>query len=227
MIFRSARQMKTLKVLTLALCSFLLIQTGTSEAQFSQKPVPMWEGVERSAADLENDKNFVREAVNKAEGSRKHAVRILVNTGWRRIGEGDPNHAIRAFNQAWLVDPDEPTVFWGFAVATHMRGDKTVDVVRWFNRTRALMVARKITDNANLEVDQGRVLESRGEDERARAFFERAIELDPKHVSAHVGMIKVARALGDAKLEEAHQQEFEKLSGNRLPEEQIQKKTEK
>ncbi|MEO1142410.1 MAG: hypothetical protein AAFW66_08720, partial [Pseudomonadota bacterium] len=69
-------------------------------------------------------------------------------------------------------------------------------------------------------------LESRGEDERARAFFERALELDPNHVPAHVGMIKVARALGDNSLEEEHQQQFEKLSGNRLPEEQIQKKTE-
>ena len=226
MTFCSSPQLKFPKVLLLAACGFLLFQTGASEAQFSQRPVPMWEGVERTADDLANDEKFVDEAINRAEGSRKQAVRILVDTGWRRIGEGDPNHAIRAFNQAWLVDPDEPTIFWGFAVATHIRGDETTDVERWFDQTRALMAARKITDDANLEVDQGRVLESRGEDERARAFFERALELDPNHVPAHVGMIKVARALGDNSLEEEHQQQFEKLSGNRLPEEQIQKKTE-
>ena len=227
MTFRSDPKVRTPKVLLLALCGFLLVQTGASEAQFSQRPVPMWEGVERSADDLANDQKFVNEVISRAEGSRKQAIKILVDTGWRRIGEGDPNHAIRAFNQAWLVDQEDPTIFWGFAVATHIRGDETIDVIRWFNRTRALMVARNIPDSANLEVDQGRILESRGEDDRARAFFERAIELDPEHVSAHVGMIKVARAIGDASLEEIHQKEFEKLSGNRLPEEQIQKKTEK
>ncbi len=181
-----------------------LLPTQSVQAQFSTRPSPMWEGYEKTTADHESDKKFVKEAAELAGGDADAAALSLIEIGWRRIGQ-DANHAIRAFNQAWLIQPDNPNIFWGFAVASHIRKDKLKTVNRWFARTRQLMALKGLPDSARLEADQGRVLEERKCYKEARPYFEKALSLQPKYLQAHLGMINVAAALGDKELQEKHQ----------------------
>lgn len=187
------------------------LATLTAQAQISTRPAPMWEDYQKTALDIESDKKFVKETIELAGGDATRAASSLIQIGWQRIGEGDPNHAIRAFNQAWLIQADNPSVFWGFAVASHIRNDELKTVSRWFNRTRQLLALKGLPENHRLEADEGRVLTERSEHGKAKPLFEKALSLDPSYVPAHIGMINVAAALGDNDLKAKHEDLLKKL----------------
>lgn len=171
-----------------------------AHAQLETRPTPMWEGVEKSDADKANDEKLVKDVLKLTKGDRTQAATVIVRLGWDEIAGGRPNEAVRRFNQAWLIKPDMADIFWGYAVATHIRGDDLDKVERWFDEA-----GKTITDNPRLLSDRGRVLEERKEPGKARSWFEKALVLDPEYVPAHVGMVLVARALEDEALEEKHQ----------------------
>jgi len=160
---------------------FIGLATLTAQAQISTRPTPMWEGYEKTAADIQSDNKFVKETIELAGGDAAKAAVSLVEIGWQRIGEGDPNHAIRAFNQAWLI------------------------VTRWFNRTRQLIALKGLPENHRLEADEARVLAERGEHGKAKPLFKKALSIDPNYIPAHIGMMNIADALGDAELKQKHQ----------------------
>lgn len=187
-------------------CVAALLSTP-AQAQFLSKEIPLWEGVEKTEDDIKNDEDLVKKAIELANGDRFAAVRGLVDIGWQRIGEGDPNHAIRAFNQASLIEPEFPDIFWGFAIATHIRGDELAEVERWIDRT-----AVAIGTDARLITDHGRILGEREMPEKAKAKFEEALSIDANYIPAHVGMLRIAQDLGDKPLEEKHQQLHDKLT---------------
>lgn len=170
----------------------------------------MWEGYEKTVADHESDKKFIKEAAELAGGDANAAALSLIEIGWQRLGQ-DANHAIRAFNQAWLIQPNNPNIFWGFAVASHIRKDELKTINRWFARTRQLMALQGLPDSPRLEADQGRVLEERKCYKEARPYFEKALSLEPKYLQAHIGMINVAKALDDKELQEKHQKLHDEL----------------
>jgi tetratricopeptide (TPR) repeat protein len=190
-------------LVTLAIVANLLLATPVS-AQISSNPNPMWEGYQKTETDLADDQKFIADVLKLTDGNRQQASQALVQIGWKRMGQ-DANHAIRAFNQAWLLEPENPNVFWGFAVAAHIRNDEIKTITRWFNRTRQLMTLKGVPENARLEADHGRVLAERKQYSEALTLFEKSIALDPDYVPAHIGMINVAKALGNMELEEKHQ----------------------
>lgn len=177
------------------------------QAQFLSNEIPLWEGVEKTPADIENDKELVRKSIELA-GDRKTAVQYAVRLGWEQIGKGDPNSAIRRFNQAALIDPEFPDIYWGFAIATHIRGDELSTVERWLKKAM-----EGIGPSARLSTDHGRILGERDMTEAAKAKFEKALMLDPTYVPAHLGMIRIAQDLGDTALEEKHQKLHDELTG--------------
>jgi len=177
-----------------------------AHAQFTAKPEPLWEGTVKTAADKQNDAELVEKSIELANGSRKTAAEFAVRLGWSEIGKNDPNQAVRRFNQAWLIDPDFPDLYWGFAVATHIRGDELLKVERWFEEAKT-----RILNNPRLITDHGRVLEERKMPEKAKLLFEEALNIDPKYPPAHIGMVQVARALENKTLEEKHQKLHDEL----------------
>ncbi len=186
----------------LILCLFLL----PAHAQFTAKPEPLWEGSVKTEADKQNDAELVEKSIELAGGKRT-AAEFATRLGWSEIGKNDPNQAIRRFNQAWLIDMDFADLYWGFAVATHIRGDELPKVERWFNQAKS-----RIGQNPRLITDHARVLEERKMPERAKPLFEEALSIDPKYQPAHIGMVQVARALGDKELEDKHQKLHDELT---------------
>lgn len=168
---------------------------------------PMWEGYEKTESDLAADEELIKKSLELTKGDAALAAQYAVRAAWERIGKNDPNGAIRRFNQAWLIMPELSDIYWGFAIATHIRGDDLKDVERWFTR-----VESEIKGSARLSTDHGRVLEERKLPERARPLFEQALALDPNYEQAHIGMIRVAEALGDEELAKKHQEIYDGLA---------------
>lgn len=212
-----------LKKITGILLTFglALIAVAPTHAQFETKPTPLWEGLEKSEEDKANDQNFIKQALALSNGDRQAAVIGAVQLGWQQIGQGQPNDAIRRFNQAWLINPDFPDIYWGLGVATHIRGDETDDVVRWFEEA-----FKGLRDNPNFLSDRGRVLEERKLPERARYWFQAALRIDPNNVPAHVGMSRVAKALGDEALEKTHLDQLKLIAPDLVLDDKETEKTE-
>lgn len=195
----------TIRALAALIIATSLFAPPPALAQISSRPAPMWEDYQKTSADIASDEKFVQDAIRLADGDRKKAAANVMQLGWQRLAE-DPNHAIRAFNQAWLIEPDNPGIFWGFAVASHLRNDTLDDVKRWFDKTRELFNKQGAPQNAQLEANYGRVLVEREMPEDAIAFFEKALTIDPAYLQSHVALIEIAKTIGNAQLQKKHEE---------------------
>jgi tetratricopeptide (TPR) repeat protein len=85
--------------------------------------VPMYGGIDRSAyPDLKaGDEKFIAD-VSRVWGSRENAAMAWVDQGYRFYYQDDLALAMRRFNQAWLLDPGNPEVYWCFASVLHDQG---------------------------------------------------------------------------------------------------------
>jgi tetratricopeptide (TPR) repeat protein len=85
--------------------------------------VPMYGGIDRSAvAELKaGDEKFITD-VTAQFGSREQASRKWVNQGYRFYNHDQLGMAMRRFNQAWLLNPQNPEVYAGFGSVLHDQG---------------------------------------------------------------------------------------------------------
>ncbi len=54
----------------------------------------------------------------------KSTCQGLTELGWKYFQQGNRDTAIKRFNQAWLYNPDNPHVWWGFGVIMGNRGER-------------------------------------------------------------------------------------------------------
>ncbi len=192
---------------------FFLLQLSwitAAHAQLETKPTPMWEGIEKSALDIESDEKLVKSALEITNGDRRAAATAMLRVGWNQIADGKINEAIRSFNQAWLIDPEFADIHWGFAIATHVRGDDLPKIENHFDRA-----LDGNENDARLATDRGRVLEQRNMPEKARFWFEKAISIDAGYAPAYFGMVLVAQALEDGALEAEFKKKHDELIGKK------------
>ena len=85
--------------------------------------VPMYGSMDRtSVSSLKAaDEKLVRDATS-AFGSRQRASEAWVDQGFRYYGKDELANAMRRFNQGWLLNPDNPDVYWGFMAVLQDRG---------------------------------------------------------------------------------------------------------
>ncbi|MFH1793576.1 MAG: tetratricopeptide repeat protein [Pseudomonadota bacterium] len=168
--------------------------------------LPLWEELTKTQKMLDADRAFVEAMRGVHKGDLKEGARYSVLQGWDAFGKGNMDIAIRRFNQAWLLDPENGEIYWGFAVATHVRGDGLEQSERWFGEAERLIPA-----DAELRNDHGQALEENGEPGRARTYFEKALAIDPDNVLAHAGMARVLTQLGDKAGADRHAAEAKRL----------------
>jgi Tfp pilus assembly protein PilF len=85
---------------------------------------PMYGGEDRAAnPELRDaDAKLVADSV-KVFGSPRAASDAFVSDGATAFRSGDQPSAMRFYNQAWLVDKDNPAVYWGFAAVLYQRDE--------------------------------------------------------------------------------------------------------
>ncbi len=111
----------------LALVVILVTMVGYAASADGRTPidqVPMYGGVNRNADPVlrEGDEALIRDTSNHY-GSRPKASMAFVETAFNYYYQNNLDYAMRRFNQAWLIDPKNPEVYWGFASVLHDRGE--------------------------------------------------------------------------------------------------------
>ena len=83
---------------------------------------PMYGLQEKTKEQRRADEKYIR-MMTSGGRSREEAAEVAAKNAWYVFYSGDKAMAIRRFNQAWLLDPDNRLALWGFAVTSIDRGD--------------------------------------------------------------------------------------------------------
>lgn len=77
--------------------------------------IPMYGGLDRQADPiLKGADDALIEGTTKEFGTREVASQKFVDQGFRYYFQDDLSTAMRRFNQAWLLNPENPDAFYGF-----------------------------------------------------------------------------------------------------------------
>jgi len=137
------------------------------------------------------NQEFIAE-IDKLGSTRETAAQHFVDRGWQYLEAGEPKSAIKRFNQAWLLAPGLPAIYWGFGACSSELGvfDQAVHYMR-----KALEIDPK---NAGLMVDCGRVYARQAFSSKASAqerqesadsaigMYSQAVKLDPRLPEAYM-----------------------------------------
>ena len=103
----------------------LLTACATSEPPLadSNDQLPMYGDSNRQADSglRAADDKLATELIQRYD-SPQAAARNLLDQGVRYFKSGEYAMAMKSFNQAWLIDPNSPEPFWGFAVVYDDQG---------------------------------------------------------------------------------------------------------
>lgn len=116
------------KTICLVIFPFVLLLTACqvvpqARQQTRMDEVPMYAGIDRSQiSELRTaDEKFISD-ITAQFGSRAKASSIWVNQGFRFYQQDNLGMAMRRFNQAWLLNPENPKVYAGFGTVLHDQG---------------------------------------------------------------------------------------------------------
>ena len=107
---------------------FTLLLAGCASVQNDPRlrsidQVPMYGGMDRSLVpELKKADEAFIESTSSAFGGRERASKRWVEQGFTFYNRDELEMAMRRFNQAWLLDPKNPEVYWGFGAVMHDRG---------------------------------------------------------------------------------------------------------
>lgn len=93
--------------------------------------LPMFGGYEKTAWQKAADEKFMEIVLPGFQSDHNAAAEHFARTGWNFYYQNNNALAIKRFNQAWLLDPDNQHALWGFAVISRERG-KTDASLRFY-----------------------------------------------------------------------------------------------
>lgn len=167
-------------VLGVLACGGALAQSATPPSFLPPSLLPMYGPGEKTEASRQADAAYIAKiegmGVTRAEGAKRTIV-----TAWSYFEHGDLDGSILRFNQAWLLDPDNPEVYHGFAAITAQRGGSPDEVDRYYQTGLT-----KPAPSAAYHVDYARFLTSQKRFDDAIAQADKAMSVD--------GAVKNARA---------------------------------
>lgn len=117
--------------LTLGGCTAI---AGAGARSLPIDQVPMYGGLNRqSVPELKaGDEAFIK-GTSAAFGGRQRAAAVWVEQGFKFYKANEVEKAMARFNQAWLLDPNNPEVYWGFGAVLHDR-DQAFDAYDMLKR---------------------------------------------------------------------------------------------
>jgi len=100
------------------------------KVEYQLNELPMYGGREKTASQKQADEIYIA-TMTRDGRSREDAANMAAKVAWNIFYQGDKSTAIKRFNQAWLLDPDNQLALWGFAVTCMDRG-QIEDAVRFY-----------------------------------------------------------------------------------------------
>jgi tetratricopeptide (TPR) repeat protein len=104
--------------------AFALLATRVFGQGLSPDQIPMYGDLDRQSDPvLKGADAALIEGTTKEFGSRRAASERFVDQGFHFYFRNDLTTAMKRFNQGWLIDPENPGVFYGFMSVLNDRGE--------------------------------------------------------------------------------------------------------
>jgi len=132
----------------------LLLYLFTTQAhpQLPSSEMPMYGSAGKTRKLTERDAAFIA-SIEKAGKTRPAVAKDVIREAWVAYGKTDYKAAIRKFNQAWLLDPENGDAYHGFALISTVRDKDAVEAEKFFR-----LALEKPGVSANAYVSYGRFL---------------------------------------------------------------------
>ena len=111
----------------------LFLFTTQAQAQLPPSEIPMYGSAGKPRKLTQRDEAFIA-SIEKAGKTRQAVAKEVITEAWAAYGKTDYKNAIRKFNQAWLLDPENGDAFHGFALISTVR-DKNADEAEKYFKT--------------------------------------------------------------------------------------------
>lgn len=190
--------MTKVRILTIALVGFLASACQTTGDVVRIDNVPMYAQpkVERPEFLKKADRAFIEDAMaamrkNAGTTTRREASRVWYLEGERFLEGRNIDYAMRRYNQAWLLDPENFQPYWGFGRAM-LAQDKLDMAIENFERALALLDSPR--HKIALSVDTATAYSVRGKHDasfagqdfaRANKLFSDSMKADPKQPNVY------------------------------------------
>lgn len=170
----------------------LYLFTTQAHAQLPPSEIPMYGSTAAKPRKLSTrDQAFIA-SLEKAGKTRQDAANEVLSRAWDAYGKKDYRAAIKQFNQAWLLDPENGNPYHGFALISTVR-DRNADEAEKFFK----LAIAKPGVSANAYVSYGRFLYLVDRHDEALAQLNKAISVSPQARNARLHMALIYRKKGD------------------------------
>jgi len=172
-------------------CLFLM-PTGASGQSDGSDNLPMFgqPKIARPENLKKADEAFIRDSALRF-GNRNAGSNALAAQGWTALHAKQPEVALQRFNQAWLLNPKNFRVFWGFGAIMSERG-RLMEALEYLEAARELIddPAQRVAllcDLGTVYSEYATRLPADRQLERAQSFvlansrFTESLEHDPKY----------------------------------------------
>jgi tetratricopeptide (TPR) repeat protein len=113
----------TIAAMLVVVAGFAFIPRASFSQTESSDKLPMFgqPKIPRSDQLKKSDEDFIRDSTLRY-GNRNAGSNALAAQGWTAARAKQPDVAMQRFNQAWLLNPKNFRVFWGFGALLSERG---------------------------------------------------------------------------------------------------------
>jgi tetratricopeptide (TPR) repeat protein len=140
------------------------------EAKSEIRLLPEYGNVEKNLGQIEADQELIKSEL-KAYGTYRKASDKLVIMGFNNIYNNDLKQAMYRFNQAWLLDPKNENVYWGFG-AIYFNFNDYDSAFKQYDKGLLLN-----PNSSNILTDKATVYTSMFANKQDVIFLDKAIEL--------------------------------------------------
>ena len=167
-------------------CLVLYLFTTQAHPALPASEIPMYGSTAEKPRKLtQKDAAFIA-SIEKAGKTRQAVARDVIIDAWGAYGATDYRTAVRKFNQAWLLDPENGDAYHGFALISTVR-DKNADQAEKFFR----MAIAKPGVSATAYVSYGRFLWIVERLDESLVQLRKAIEVNPTVKDARLHIARV------------------------------------
>lgn len=143
----------------------------------------MYGGVEVTDGLLKANEVFLQK-VDETGVGRADASDQFAKLGWQAFGAGDISTASKRFNQAWLLNPENPSAYWAFGIIAYDRDNRLDFASKMFDK------ALSLKEHSTIYSDYGRIYERAGQPEKAIELFMKGLELNSKEKGCYIGLMR-------------------------------------
>lgn len=155
--------------------------------------LPMYGGIEKTDAQKKADEKLIA-SLKDGGFTLEQGSDNAVKSGWVAFHKKDRDlaTAMKRFNQAWLLDPENGDAYHGFALVLAERKSPPDEVEKYFR-----LALSKPRVGINSHVDYGRFLWTQKKYPESLAQLQKSLEIDPKAWKARSHISFVYYKMGD------------------------------